>query len=79
MKRYLLFGFDDHFPKGGMNDFIDDFDSLEEAHTEFINGGDLVTTGAYKNFQIYDTETKELALTNQTNQAASRSDTEEGG
>jgi hypothetical protein len=31
MKRYWLFQFDQYYPQGGMNDFVESFDSLEEA------------------------------------------------
>lgn len=31
MKRYFLFGFDNLYPSGGMGDFIEDFDSVENA------------------------------------------------
>ena len=31
MKRYLAFTGDAYYPSGGMNDFLDDFDSKESA------------------------------------------------
>lgn len=31
MKRFLLFGFDDYYPYGGMKDFIMDFDTMNEV------------------------------------------------
>lgn len=31
MKRYLLFAFDDYYPKGGWNDFAGDFGNLDDA------------------------------------------------
>lgn len=31
MKRYLLFAYDQYYPRGGWGDFKDSFDSLEEA------------------------------------------------
>lgn len=31
MKRYLLFGGADYYPGGGMNDFMGDYDTIEEA------------------------------------------------
>ncbi len=31
MKRYLAFCGDNYYPCGGMNDFIGDFDTLEQA------------------------------------------------
>lgn len=35
-KRYLLFGFDCYYPCGGMDDFIDSFDTLEEIEQWYI-------------------------------------------
>jgi hypothetical protein len=29
--RYLLFAFDDHYPRGGWNDFLGGFDTIEAA------------------------------------------------
>ena len=34
MKRFLLFGYDDYYPTGGMDDFVNSFDSLEECVEE---------------------------------------------
>jgi hypothetical protein len=31
MKRYLLFAFDKYYPKGGWEDFIGSFDTIEEC------------------------------------------------
>lgn len=31
MKKYIVFGYDQFYPLGGMMDFQDDFDTLEEA------------------------------------------------
>jgi len=31
MKRFLVFAGDCYYPEGGMNDFQEDFDTLEEA------------------------------------------------
>lgn len=33
VKRFLLFIFDEFYPRGGWNDFVDSFDTLEEAQT----------------------------------------------
>lgn len=30
-KRYWLFSFDNYYPSGGMNDFNDSFETMEEA------------------------------------------------
>jgi hypothetical protein len=48
MKRYFLFQSCDYYPAGGMEDFIKDFDTIEECHDKI----------SYDNFdwsQIYDT------------------------
>ncbi len=31
MKRYMLFVYETYYPYGGMNDFADSFDKLDEA------------------------------------------------
>lgn len=31
MKRYLLFAWDQYYPMGGFNDFVNDFETEEEA------------------------------------------------
>lgn len=51
MKRYFLFGFDNLYPSGGMNDFIKDFDSIEEAII-FVQEQELKSD----NYEIFDTE-----------------------
>ncbi len=33
MKRFLVFAGDAYYPDGGMNDFQEDFDTLEEARS----------------------------------------------
>lgn len=35
VKQFLLFGFDKYYPEGGAEDFVADFDTLEEAE-EFV-------------------------------------------
>lgn len=50
MKRFLLFAGDMYYPGGGWSDFMEDFDSLEEAR----NGGRQTSDDWY---QIVDTET----------------------
>lgn len=35
MKRFAVFGFDDYYPYGGMDDFLGSFDTRKEAK-EFI-------------------------------------------
>lgn len=34
MKRYLLFAGDNYYPSGGVNDFVMDYDTVEEAEAE---------------------------------------------
>ena len=79
MKRFLLFGFDSHFPKGGINDFLGDFDSIEEAHTAFLNHGERVIVTQFEHFQIYDTEERRLVLTSQKTKTTDRSYLEDSG
>lgn len=31
IKRYLVFDYSDYYPGGGWDDFVDSFDTLEEA------------------------------------------------
>jgi hypothetical protein len=31
MKRYILFGYEQYYPSGGMNDYIGDYDTVSEA------------------------------------------------
>lgn len=33
MKRFLVFCCDTYYPRGGMDDFVGDFDTIEEAST----------------------------------------------
>lgn len=37
MKKFWLFAYDNYYPRGGMNDFHKDFDSLEEAYA-YVSG-----------------------------------------
>ncbi len=37
MKRFLIFAGNDHYPSGGMGDFIDDFDTIDEVKDYMIN------------------------------------------
>jgi hypothetical protein len=40
-KRYLLFSFDGYYPSGGWDDFVKDFDSLDEAKDHFKTADDM--------------------------------------
>lgn len=46
-KRYLCFGYDDYYPFGGFNDFIDSFDTLSQCV-------DCIKQSDYENHQVYD-------------------------
>ena len=64
MKRFLVFAGDAYYPEGGMYDFQEDFDTLEEARSfeakikeEFKS----IWKDSWKNFKwsaIWDSETR---------------------
>jgi len=54
MKRFLLFAGDTYYPKGGINDFVKDFTSLNEAK-EAAKG---FSNDSFEWYHIYDTKTK---------------------
>ena len=56
MKRYLLFSFDTYYPDGGWNDFIGDFDNVEQALLA------LKQDSPYPEYHIIDTLTKEKII-----------------
>ncbi len=61
MKRYMLFGFDHYYPRGGMNDLIGTFDSKEEVDDHFIKlhmEGEYIIK--YDKYQLFDTEKEEI-------------------
>ena len=58
MKRYMLFGFDTYYPAGGMNDFLYDFDTIEEFKKYFITG----RCDSYNVFDTVDRETHGYAM-----------------
>ncbi|MEQ6355193.1 hypothetical protein ABNX05_11240 [Lysinibacillus sp. M3] len=61
MKKYMLFGFDHYYPRGGMNDLIGTFDSKEEADDHFIKlnrEGEYIIK--YDEYQLFDTEKEEI-------------------
>src|SRR5580704_12587199 len=35
MKHYLVFIFENYYPSGGWGDFVDSFDTIERAYSEF--------------------------------------------
>lgn len=52
-KRYILFGFYNYYPSGGMNDAIESFDEKEEI----LNDVEQYNSFGYDYYQIFDTET----------------------
>lgn len=53
MKKYLLFRFSRYYPLGGFDDFVKDFDTIEEV-VEYLKFAD------YKDYdQIIDRDTKQ--------------------
>lgn len=36
LKRYLLFAFNDYYPAGGWDDFVESFDTIDEAKSMFM-------------------------------------------
>ncbi len=55
MKRYLLFSGLPFYPNGGWDDFINDFDTIEEALKTFTDDKDYSWREWY---QIIDTKSK---------------------
>lgn len=60
MKRYLLFGYNEFNPRGGMNDAISSFNTIEEAadfckkdNKDFYNLLDMVKMEWIKSFMHY--------------------------
>ncbi len=51
MKRYLVFAFNNYYPKGGWEDFQDSFDDLSSAHTFAFRLG-----SEWCNVQVVDLE-----------------------
>lgn len=63
MKRYMLFGFDYYYPVGGMNDFLNSFDSISDIQ-DYITSS-KGNKGYYPEdyigtYQIYDLETCQI-------------------
>ena len=53
VKKYLVFMFDDYYPGGGWNDFVNSFDSIEE-------GKKVIWDEKQDNSQIVDSHTGEI-------------------
>lgn len=60
MKRFLLFAYSDYYPQGGMNDFEESFDTLEDAKAYYIS--DKVSCSEV--CHVYDLELNEIVYTN---------------
>jgi len=64
MKRFLVFAGDAYYPYGGMDDFQEDFDTLEEARSfeaKIIEKFKSTWKDSWKNFKwsaIWDLETR---------------------
>jgi hypothetical protein len=64
MKRFLVFAGDCYYPFGGMNDFEEDFDTLEEARSfeaKIKEKFKLLWKDNWKDFKwsaIWDSETR---------------------
>ncbi len=64
MKRFLVFAGDAYYPEGGMYDFQEDFDTLEEARSfeeKIKEKFKLLWKDSWKNFKwsaIWDSETR---------------------
>ena len=60
MNRFLVFSFPEFYPNGGMDDFIGDFDTLEEAKKALLNG-------EYSTGHVYDTTERKIIFEHQPN------------
>ena len=63
MKRFILFGFDEYYPKGGMTDFVNSFDTFDDAF-DFVK----LDLFLYDMFQIYDLEYEKILLQEHTSE-----------
>jgi erythromycin esterase-like protein len=50
MKKYILFGYDQYYPSGALNDVIDSFDSIDEAKV-------VVEKNQYDFYNLIDRDT----------------------
>jgi hypothetical protein len=57
MKRYWLFYYDAYYPLGGMDDFIESFDSLEEA-IDYSKNLEISPSDSY--YQVFDSHINEI-------------------
>jgi len=57
LKRFIVFGFNDHYPAGGLSDIVSAHDTLEEAQN-YVSMKRTVDPGDERdNYQIFDTFT----------------------
>jgi hypothetical protein len=57
MKKYLLFIFKNYYPFGGFEDYVDIFDSIEDAHNYWLN---IPLIDRDTNCQIVDLKTLKI-------------------
>lgn len=57
MKRYLVFSGSQYYPSGGWEDFINDYDNLQEAETKAKS-----EAGVCQWAQVVDTLTKTMVV-----------------
>lgn len=68
MKRYLVFYFSKYYPSGGIEDFIEDFNTLEEAVNKVyeLANNDKAELATFDDFfeynkaHVYDTEERKI-------------------
>ncbi len=53
LKRFLLFAGKNYYPSGGWRDFIDSFDTKEDAEGFYLNDGPVGTPAHPYNFDWY--------------------------
>jgi len=59
MEKYLVFSFEHYYPTGGMNDFVESFDTLEAAEI-YISERKEKYPNEDEYFQIFNLETRLL-------------------
>lgn len=56
MKRYMVFGFGDYYPEGGMNDYLTSFDT-EDQVSQYLEAVVEAAKENYSGFTVLDTLT----------------------